>query len=310
MLSIDGRLRDSLIRKKNEFDALKHKHSAAAQSVHAGLKAEFIYNSNAIGQRFLTLSETARVISEGAAIKGRSLDDHLAVRVHENALGFIEMCAHKKRGVISERTLCEIHAIIMRDTAGAGAYRTAAAQPYGPWHRPPSAGQVAGDMKNLFAWYRDKHKYLTTVECAALFHHKLLNIHPFTSGNGKAARLFLNLQLVREGYPLIVILRNDAKKYCSALKAADRGTFGPLVKFMTQAVVRSLDMYLKNAGGPSKANERFITLAKLSKRVPYSAKYLNLLVREGKLEAHKDGRNWLSSVEAMRRYLDTRQRKR
>jgi Fic family protein len=200
----------------------------------------------------------------------------------------------------------------MRDSEGdrAGEFRVNNIAPHGRWHKPPKAADVSREMKDLFLWFRDKQKYLGLVERVALFHHKLMEIHPFLSGNGKVARLFMALQLKREGYPLVVILSQDRKKYFDALKSADGGEFGALVIFIMQAVNRSLDLYLKALAPATGKKGRFVPLAELSKDSPYSAKYLNLLVRQGKLDAHKDGRNWLSSKDAVQRYIVGRQRQR
>lgn len=79
---------------------------------------------------------------------------------------------------------------------------------------------------------------------------------------------------------------------------------------MAQAVERSLDIYLKTLTPASQDREQFSLLSAISKQTPYSTKYLNLLARQGKLEAHKQGRNWLTTVKAVRRYIEKRERER
>jgi hypothetical protein len=74
-------------------------------------------------------------------------------------------------------------------------------------------------------------------------------------------------------------------------------------------VERSLDIYLKVLTPMNRTREKFYSLLDLSKGTPYSAKYLNLLARTGKLEAHKEGRNWISTKEALERYINLRERK-
>ena len=115
---------------------------------------------------------------------------------------------------------------------------------------------------------------------------------------------------MQHGFPIVIILKNDRKKYYNVLSQADKENYKPLVQFIAQSVERSLDLYLKTLTPISKKREKFSTLAELAKKIPYSAKYLNLLVRQGKLEAHKVGRNWLSSDEAIKRYINNRERKR
>lgn len=177
-------------------------------------------------------------------------------------------------------------------------------------HTPTDALQVPVAMRRLMTWFTKQQQMLHPIELAALFHHKLVNIHPFFDGNGRTARLVKNVMLMRSGYPLTVILKNDRQKYYRALQAADKGNLTPLVKFVAQAVERSLDMCLDTLTPASPKNEKYQLLSEVSASTPYSTKYLNLLARQGKLEAHKKGRNWVTTEEALQRYIRGRERQR
>jgi hypothetical protein len=120
----------------------------------------------------------------------------------------------------------------------------------------------------------------------------------------------MNVILMESGYPLAIILKNDRKRYYDDLAKADEGNLFPFVRFIARAVERSLDIYLKVMTPENKSKEKFVLLAELSKGTNFSPKYLNLLARTGKLEAHKERRNWVSSKEALNRYLESRKRKR
>ena len=120
----------------------------------------------------------------------------------------------------------------------------------------------------------------------------------------------MNVLLLQSGYPLVIILKHDRKKYYRTLALADKGNYAPFVQFIVQAVERSLDIYLKVLSPISRKTETYESLLALSTGTQYSHKYLNLLARTGKLEAHKDGRNWVSSKEALARYIENRKRKR
>jgi Fic family protein len=177
-------------------------------------------------------------------------------------------------------------------------------------HKPPEAIEVSGLMSDLIDWMRKIKATLSPIELSALLHHRLVHIHPFFDGNGRTARLAMNVFLLQKGYPLVIILKNDRKKYYRVLARADKGEYEPLVTFIAQAVERSLDIYLKVLTPMNKKSEKFYSLLDLSAETPYPAKYLNLLARTGKLEAHKEGRDWLSTKEAVVRYIDSRKRKR
>lgn len=165
-------------------------------------------------------------------------------------------------------------------------------------------------MSDLVSWTTNNQKKLHPVELASIVHHKLVNIHPFDDGNGRTARLVMNLLLMRAGYPLVVILKNDRKKYYDALECADKGDYKPFVRFVAQAVERSLTLYLK-ALVPSRGKKTsYVPLSAISPQTPYSEKYLNLLARGGKIDAHKEGRNWVTTLEAVENYRAERMRKR
>ncbi|HCU01184.1 TPA: cell filamentation protein Fic, partial [Candidatus Nomurabacteria bacterium] len=145
-------------------------------------------------------------------------------------------------------------------------------------------------------------------ELASILHHKLVYIHPFFDGNGRTSRLAMNIILMQVGFPLVIVMKNDRKRYYKTLSLADKGDYALFVNFIGRAVERTLDIYLKILTPSKKNKEKFISLAELAKESKFTEKYLNLLARSGKLEAHKEGRNWLSSKDALKRYMDSRER--
>jgi excisionase family DNA binding protein len=286
---------------------------SAVEKLREKFQIEMTYNSNAIEGNSLTLRETFLVINEGITIKGKPLKDHLEAKDHYAALEYLyDLIDKDKKHTISEMLIKNLHQIIVQenDKEWAGRYRNANVIIGGAKHTPPDALQVPQKMRNLISWLIVQKNKINIIELSALLHHKLVHIHPFFDGNGRTARLTMNLLLMQAGYPLVVILKQDRKKYYDVLSKADSGEYEPLIKFIAQAIERSLDIYFKTLTPSTQKQEKFLTLTEISKRTPFSAKYLNLLVRQGKLEAFKEGRNWLSSKEAVDRYLKNRSRQR
>lgn len=274
---------------------------------------EMTYNSNAIEGNTLTLQETAWVIQDGLTIKGKPMKDHLEARDHYNALTYLyELIEHDAQQTISEMLIRTIHQLVVRETEQqtAGAYRTGNVLITGANHTPPNVSAVPGAMRDLIEWMRRNQKKIHPVEFAAIVHHKLVNIHPFFDGNGRVARVVMNLLLLREGYPLAIVLKNDRKKYYQSLAKADAGDIRPFVQFIAQAVERSLNVYLKIINPSVKRSEKYLTLSEIAKETPYTSKYLNLLARTGKIEAHKEKRNWVTSKAAIENYIKERKRQR
>ena len=309
---LDKGLIKRIEKKKEALNSLRPLPVVAVKKLREQFELEMTYNSNAIEGNSLTLKETFLVISEGITIKGKPLKDHLEAKNHTEALSFVfDLINKDKRHTFSEHLVRTLHQLIVLDTEKewAGKYRTSNVLITGTDHKPPEAIQVTALMEDLIDWLRKEKTKLHPVELSALLHHRMVHIHPFFDGNGRTARLAMNVFLLQNGYPLVIILKNDRKKYYRVLALADKGEYKPLVTFIAQAVERSLDIYLKVLTPMHKTREQFHSLLNLSKGTPYSAKYLNLLARTGKLEAHKEGRNWLSTKEALERYINLRERK-
>lgn len=276
-------------------------------------KIEMTYNSNGIEGNSLTLKETFLVINEGLTIKGKPLKDHLEAKDHFEALKYLsDLIEHDKRHTVSEVLIRQLHQLVVSETdrEWAGKYRNANVIISGSDHTPPDAIEVPKKMRSLVEWVKNNQKKLHPIELASMAHHKIVHIHPFFDGNGRTARLVMNLFLMQAGYPLVIILKNDRKKYYSVLDKADKGDYMPLIGFVAQSVERSLNIYLQIVTPKYHHKENFLPLAEISSNTPFSAKYLNLLIRQGKLEAYKKGRNWLTSKKAIDEYLTNRQRQR
>ena len=160
-------------------------------------------------------------------------------------------------------------------------------------------------------WLYESHE-LHPVALAALAHHRLAEIHPFLDGNGRTARLLMNLLLMRLGYPPTIIQRLNRRQYYRVLARADAGSRAPLINFVERAVERSLTLYLEACTpqtAPPATDDQWIPLRLAAEGTPYSQEYLSLLARKGRLEAIKRGRNWVTTrrtVEAYRTAVSER----
>ncbi|PIR75650.1 MAG: cell filamentation protein Fic [Candidatus Magasanikbacteria bacterium CG_4_9_14_0_2_um_filter_42_11] len=310
---LDQNLVDRLDKKLKQLNSLRPLPKTAVEKLRDQLRIEMTYNSNAIEGNSLTLKETFLVINEGLTVKGKPLKDHLEAKDHYSALSYLyELIKHGKKNTLSEHLIKQIHTIIVQETdkEWAGRYRNSNVIIGGADHTPPDALDVPTLMRDLITWFSKERKNMHVVELAALIHHKFVYIHPFFDGNGRTSHLLMNLILMQAGFPLSIVLKNDRKKYYRVLAQADKEQYEPFVRFIAQTVEHSLDLYLKTLTPTTKKRETFLKLADIAKDTPYSAKYLNLLARQGKLEAHKEGRNWVTTQEAVERYMKGRERQR
>lgn len=306
-----------LLKRIDQKLELIQKHRLLTANLVQKLKEQFslemTYNSNAIEGNRLTLKETFLVINEGITIKGRSLKDHLEAKNHHEAVYYLhDLIENQKRQTISEQLIRSLQQLVIKDIEDqeAGRYRKGNVMITGASHRPPEAFDVPKLMEELVQWIKKNSNKLHPVELASIAHHRLVYIHPFSDGNGRTARLLMNLILMQKGYPMVTILKNDRQKYYRALDKADRGNNGDIRKIVAQAVERSMNIYLKVIQSEDSPKEKLVLLSVLAKKNKVSEKHLNLLARSGRLDAHKEGRNWLSSQKSLDIYIENRQRKR
>ena len=85
------------------------------------------------------------------------------------------------------------------------------------------------------------------VKFAADAHYDFAKIHPFVDGNGRTARLLMNLLLLQNGYPLTIIPAEQRTAYITAMDDADRGDRLPFYRVICSAVENSFDLYLGTA---------------------------------------------------------------
>jgi Fic family protein len=154
-------------------------------------------------------------------------------------------------------------------------------------------------------WVVSEKKTSHPVVLAALAHHRLAAIHPFSDGNDRTAWLVMNLILMRAGYPPTVIQRIYRRLYYRVLEQADAGKPAALVNFVGRAVERSLNIYLEACTpliSPPGNEDQWIPLREAAKETPYSQEYLSLLARFGRIEAIKRGWIWFTTRKAVEDY--------
>jgi len=239
-----------LSEKKAALDAARPLPAGVVARLREALDVEWTYHTNAIEGNTLTLAETALVLRDGLTVGGKTLREHLEAINHQHAIAFVEDLANHTEP-ITEHTIRQIHALVLRtiDDENAGRYRRVAVRITGSEYVPPEAIAVPGLMADLAAWLGSPAaEALHPAERAALAHFRLVNIHPFVDGNGRTARLLMNLVLLRAGYPPAIIRQERRLAYYQALDQAHAGDTEPFVALVGQAVEEALDVWLGAVG--------------------------------------------------------------
>lgn len=218
-----------------------------AQQQATATRIEHVWSSNAIEGSRLTRAETAEVLESGMTVPRRPIADILAAVDLASAYDYMLDLAAQKQP-LTEATIRDFNRLVMiKNTpvaAQAGAYRTIAVWPAGrPDHPYVNPLEVPVEIAKLVDWTKRASRTLHPIQYAADLHYHFVSIHPFTDGNGRTARLLMNLVLVQAGYPVVSIQPDELSRtrYLEALvRGQDHGDLAPFENLIADYVLATL----------------------------------------------------------------------
>lgn len=277
----------TLTDKKKLLDQHRPLLKALVHNLDDWFRVELTYTSNAIEGNTLTRQETALVVEKGLTVGGKSLKEHLEATNHAAALDWIRTLTDNKLQEISKKDILQIHGLILKgiDDTNSGCYRNASVRIAGSRIVMPNSLKIPELMQNFMRWLHGKHEQ-HPVEIAAMAHYKLVSIHPFVDGNGRTARLLMNLILMMYGYPPAIIRKQDRLAYINALEKAQLGeSLDDYLDLIAKAVSRSLDIYLQAIDGRGQDKQgKLLKTGELAKESGLTNSTIRHWTKEGLLE--------------------------
>ena len=255
---------------KKNLDSYRPLPSDLVSNLEQWFKIELTYTSNALEGNTLTRQETAVVVEKGLTVGGKTLVEHLEATNHAEAYENILAIAERRRKKLSEEDILVIHETILKgiDDYNAGCYRSVMVRISGSQVVLPNYMKVPDLMAEFVGWMTKQKKTLHPVELAAEAHYQLVTIHPFTDGNGRTARLLMNLILIQCGYPPALIRNRDRLKYIQSLEKAQLGgSKEDFYRIIHAAVKRSFRIYLRALSGEDEQLDKpLLKIGEVSKR--------------------------------------------
>ena len=260
---------EEIDRLKGELDALRPLPADVVDRVGQKLRLESNYHSNAIEGNSLTLGETRSLILHGLTARGKPMRDHLDIEGHNDAVKAIEDSV-KTDEALNEVFIRNLHRVLLKEP-----YENDAITPEGqPTKRLISIGdyktqpnnvrtstgeiyyfaspeQVKPAMSDLIDWYRKtENEGEHPIVIAATFHYRFVRIHPFDDGNGRMARLLMNMILIKHGYTVAIIPIEEREQYIQTLEQADKNEdLAEFITYVAHCCKYALNLHLKAARG-------------------------------------------------------------
>ena len=230
---------------KTKIDSFRPLAEDIVKQIQEYYKIGLTYSSNALEGNTLDLAETKVVIEDGLTINGKPMKDHLETLGHASA--FNELLELAKSKTITEENIKNLHKIfyVRIDSDNAGNYRQKPVIVTGADVDFPLPKELNDKMQEFISKLSQLKQDLHAVEYAAMAHALFVNIHPFIDGNGRVARLIMNLALLQAGYNITIIPPVVRADYIRALQDSNHNNYQPFINFISEMVLEAQKEYLR-----------------------------------------------------------------
>ena len=255
MISID----DLKIQMEHEKSLRKERWIAIQEK----LRIDWTYDSNALEGSSLTRGETLFFLKEGLTVEGKPFKDFLDARNHAEAIDWLYEVVNNNRPV-TQGLIKEINALLlsgvkftpamdetgqkMQKPANPGKYKVLpnhVLKTDGTIHFYTDPIHVSDEMEVLCRWIDDNIEKKHPLIVGAVAHYNMVKIHPFDDGNGRGARILMNLILIKKGYPVAIIKNENRRKYLDSLNQADNGDMDPFLTLMAGSLIDTVHVIVE-----------------------------------------------------------------
>lgn len=237
-------------RYKEKITAARPLSTPEAKNLDEYFKIGLTFSSNALEGNTLTITETKVLLEDGLTVGGKPIRDYYEATGHAKAYDFMLTLARDGNTPVSEKQVLKLHKLFyaLLDEENAGVYRQASVFITGTDYLPPGPDEVPAAMKAFVTEMNALQGAVHPIEYAARLHMGLVNIHPFVDGNGRTARLLMNLALIQDGFGIAIIPPVLRGEYIDALRAAQRANHpddAPFLRLIAECVIETQKDYCR-----------------------------------------------------------------
>lgn len=286
-MAIQQQIKDRIKELKERFDVLRHGKEDLLKLIDEAEVAESVYNSNAIENSTLTLAETEKILLEIAVARDVSVREVFEAKNLARVVEYIREKAVSSD--LTKETILFLHKALIEtiDPSIAGRFRSTGEYVRVGTHIAPAPEHVERMIESIISEYNsDFDSYL--LEQVAKFHLDFETIHPFNDGNGRIGRVLINWQLIRAGFPPVIIRNREKQDYYETFSAyRDKKNVKPMAKIIALALMESLHKRITYLQG-----SETVTLSVFAKNSGKTASAITNAARRQTIPAFREKGVW------------------
>lgn len=286
-MAITKPIRNRIQALKQEFDSLKKGKESLLVLIDEAEIPESVYNSNAIENSTLTLRETEKILLDIAVSRDVSVREVFEAKNLARVINYIRTKSQEKE--VDREVILLLHQMLIGGIKDeiAGRFRTKGEYVRVGAYIAPAPEHVEPMIASIFSEYGSDHDSYF-LDKMAKFHLNFENTHPFCDGNGRIGRVLICYQLLRLGFPLIIVRDKEKEIYYKAFSDyRDGKNTKTMEKVFSLALTESLYKRITYLKG-----ERIITLSEYAKKYGKSSPALSNAARRQNIPAFREKGVW------------------
>jgi len=250
-MTISKDIKEKIDALKQEYDSLKKNKESLLGIIFEAELPESVYNSNAIENSTLTISETERILLD------MEVSRNVSVREVFEAKNLARVAEYIKNKISAKNVDSDLILLLHKMLIGninekiAGRFRGKGEYVRVGTHIAPAPEHIEKMIEVAFLEYSSRHADYF-LERIAKFHLEFEHIHPFCDGNGRIGRVLINYQLAQLGFPPIIIRDKEKAAYYLSFKKykeSDGKKINSMAKILSLALLESFNKRISYLAG-------------------------------------------------------------
>ncbi|MFA5051356.1 MAG: Fic family protein [Patescibacteria group bacterium] len=211
-MTISKDIKEKINSLKREYDSLKKNKESLLDIVFEAELPESVYNSNAIENSTLTISETEKILLDMEVSRNVSVREVFEAKNLARVFKYIKEKISTRN--LDKDLILLLHKMLILNINEdiAGRFRKQHEYVRVGTYIAPAPEHIEAMIDTVLLEYSSRHtEYF--LEKISKFHLEFEHIHPFCDGNGRIGRVLINYQLIQMGFPPIIIRDKEKAVY-------------------------------------------------------------------------------------------------